>query len=51
VHTWTAGHKQGKVIIYAGIIKRVKGIAEQLGYMAYWRGVGNAAEKAQQVAE
>ncbi|EMT67217.1 Putative ATP-dependent DNA helicase Q1, partial [Fusarium odoratissimum] len=51
VRTWTAGHEQGKVIIYAGTIKRVKGIAEQLGCMGYWRGVGNAAEKAQRVAE
>ncbi|KAI8394943.1 hypothetical protein FOFC_21656, partial [Fusarium oxysporum] len=51
VRTWTAGHEQGKVIIYAGTIKRVKGIAERLGCMAYWRGVGNAAEKAQRVAE
>ncbi|KAL9572228.1 hypothetical protein ACKAV7_003641 [Fusarium commune] len=51
VRTWTAGHEQGKVIIYAGTIKRVKGIAERLGCMGYWRGVGNAAEKAQRVAK
>lgn len=47
----TAGHEQGKVIIYAGTIKRVKGIADRLDCMAYWRGVGLAAEKAQRVAE
>lgn len=35
VRVWTVGHKQGKVIIYAGTIKRVKGIAKRLGCMAY----------------
>lgn len=51
VRTWTRGHEQGKVIIYGGTIKRVKGIANRLGCMAYWRGIGNAAEKAQRLAE
>jgi len=51
VRRWTVGHEQGKVIIYGGTIKRVQSIARRLGCMAYWRGVGNAAEKAQRVAE
>jgi superfamily II DNA helicase RecQ len=35
VRAWTADHKEGKVIIYGGTIKRVQGIAERLGYTAY----------------
>ncbi|KAI8682258.1 hypothetical protein NCS56_00348100 [Fusarium sp. Ph1] len=51
VRTWTAEHEEGKVIIYGGTIKRVQGIANRLGCVAYWRGVSNAAEKARRVGE
>ncbi|KAF4473075.1 ATP-dependent DNA helicase Q1 [Fusarium albosuccineum] len=51
VRAWTGQHEQGKVIIYGGTIKRVKGIADRLGCAAYWRGAGNVEEKARRVAE
>ncbi|KAF4463033.1 ATP-dependent DNA helicase Q1, partial [Fusarium albosuccineum] len=51
VQTWTAEHEGGKVIIYGGTIKRVRRIAEQLGCAAYWRGIGNPAEKARRIGE
>jgi superfamily II DNA helicase RecQ len=51
VRAWTADHKEGKVIIYGGTIKRVQGIAERLGCTAYWRGVGDAGEKGRIVEE
>lgn len=51
VRAWTAAHSHGKVIIYGGTIKRVERIAAALGCMAYWRGVGNAEEKARRIEE
>ncbi|KAH7108646.1 P-loop containing nucleoside triphosphate hydrolase protein, partial [Dactylonectria macrodidyma] len=41
----------GKVIIYGGTIKRVEQITAMLGCVGYWRGVGNAKEKARRMEE
>ncbi|KAH6867692.1 RecQ helicase [Thelonectria olida] len=49
VRAWTAAHEHGKVIIYGGTIKRVERIGAILGCMAYWRGAGNADEKARRI--
>lgn len=46
---WIASYDEGKVIIYGGTIKRVEQIAGMLGCLAYWRGVGNANEKARRL--
>lgn len=49
VQSWMAAHEHGKVIVYGGTIKRVERIGAALGCVAYWRGAGNAEEKARRI--